>query len=374
MPNGVRASIKQVAGAVQQAFEDAGAVLREPDSLQPAEVLLDLYGEDIRARAYVTDDPVLGEQMLRPDFTVPIVQMHMAHGAEPARYTYNGSVWRKQLAGSERRPENTQVGFELFDRNNPAAADAEVFALVNSVLSEISGLGTIGVATGDVGILQAAVRGLSTTERRKSALLRHLWHPARFKQLLDRFSGQSAVPAGRDALVAVAAHHDVEKMVIEAGTMVGLRSVTEISARVRDLVEDSATPPIPLAEYDVVNRILTLKSGSLDALRELRLLQADMPVLKPAVDRMEARLTALEARGIAVDALPFEGNYGLTAMEYYDGFVFGFYADHGPDRLTLASGGRYDALTRVLGQGRSIPAVGVVILPEALVSVKGGAI
>jgi ATP phosphoribosyltransferase regulatory subunit len=50
-------------------------------------------------------------------------------------------------------------------------------------------------------------------------------------------------------------------------------------------------------------------------------------------------------------------------MEYYDGFVFGFFAPARPDLPPVASGGRYDALTRVLGQGRSIPAVGGVIRP-----------
>ena len=35
-------------------FEATGAVRVEEDILQQADVLLDLYGEDIRARAYVT--------------------------------------------------------------------------------------------------------------------------------------------------------------------------------------------------------------------------------------------------------------------------------------------------------------------------------
>ena len=66
------------------AFREAGAVEVSPDILLPAGALLDLYGEDIRARAYVTTDPVRGEVMLRPDFTVPLVQLHMAGGAELA--------------------------------------------------------------------------------------------------------------------------------------------------------------------------------------------------------------------------------------------------------------------------------------------------
>ena len=50
-----------------QSFREAGAVEVAPDILLPADRLLDLYGEDIRARAYVTTDPVRGEMMLRND-------------------------------------------------------------------------------------------------------------------------------------------------------------------------------------------------------------------------------------------------------------------------------------------------------------------
>ena len=95
-----------------------------------ADTLLDLYGEDIRARAYTTDDPDRGEMMLRPDFTVPVVEMHAEHGAEPARYTYLGEVFRKQPVGSGRPSEYLQLGFELFDTGDPARADAEVFRAV----------------------------------------------------------------------------------------------------------------------------------------------------------------------------------------------------------------------------------------------------
>ena len=99
--------------ALRDRFDAAGAKVVEPPILQPAEVLLDLYGEDIRARAYVTSDALRGEQMLRPDFTVPVVQMHMAYGAEPARYTYAGEVFRRQEDDPERASEYLQVGFEV---------------------------------------------------------------------------------------------------------------------------------------------------------------------------------------------------------------------------------------------------------------------
>ena len=54
--------------------------------------------------------------------------------------------------------------------------------------------------------------------------------------------------------------------------------------------------------------------------------------------------------------------------------MFGFTAENRPDLPVVASGGRYDALTQVLGQGRSIAAVGGVIRPEVLVAVQEGAV
>ena len=98
---------------LRAAFVEAGATNVDCAILQSAETLLDLYGEDIRARAYVTQDPARGEVMLRPDFTVPVVQMHMETGAAPSRYTYCGEVFRRQEDHPERASEYFQVGFEL---------------------------------------------------------------------------------------------------------------------------------------------------------------------------------------------------------------------------------------------------------------------
>lgn len=133
-----KAAIRSEAERFFAAFQAAGAVAFEADHLLPADTLLDLYGEDIRARAYVTHDPNRGEMMLRPDFTVPVVQRHMSDGAEPARYSYMGEVFRKQEASPARASEYLQVGYELFDRDDPARADAEVFALLPNCLPHMA--------------------------------------------------------------------------------------------------------------------------------------------------------------------------------------------------------------------------------------------
>jgi ATP phosphoribosyltransferase regulatory subunit len=86
---------------------------------------------------------------------------------------------------------------------------------------------------------------------------------------------------------------------------------------------------------------------------------------------MAERMDAMTAKGVEIEDLSFEASYGRTLLEYYDGFVFGFMVEGRPDLPPVASGGRYDALTRVLGKGREIPAVGGVIRPE-LVHMLGG--
>jgi ATP phosphoribosyltransferase regulatory subunit len=356
-----RATIRAEAARLRALFEADRAQPVETGILQPAEVLLDLYGEDIRARAYVTSDALRGEQMLRPDFTVPVVQMHMEHGAEPACYTYSGEVFRRQEDDPDRANEYMQVGFEVFERDAPEAADARVFALMFNTLAPLG----LRAATGDIGILMAAVDGLQTTPRRKDALRRHIWRPRRFRALIERFSGRAKVPESRAALLASA------DPMADAGPMIGLRSHAEIAARIAALREDAQAPPISENEVALLDAILTVRETCPNALEHLRDIAVDMPAIRTAVERLEGRLEAMERRGIDVDALDFEASYGRTHMEYYDGFVFGFYAEARPDLPPVATGGRYDALTRQLGRGREIPAVGGVIRPGLVVELGG---
>ncbi|MGR1581583.1 ATP phosphoribosyltransferase regulatory subunit [Thalassobius sp. S69A] len=357
-----RATIRARAAQLRAGFEAEGAQPVETAILQPAGTLLDLYGEDIRARAYVTSDALRGEQMLRPDFTVPVVQMHMEYGAEPARYTYAGEVFRRQEDDAARANEYTQVGYEVFERNNPVDADAEVFCLIKSAL----GSTPLRAATGDIGILMAAVEGLDTSAARKAALRRHIWHPRRFRALIDRYAGRAPVPAARAALLAA------DDPFANGAPQIGLRSRSEVEARIATLRADAATPPISEREVSLLDAILSVRESLPNALEHLRDIAVDLPAIEAAVERLAARMKALDKRGIDIETLDFEASYGRTSMEYYDGFVFGFYAEARADLPAVATGGRYDALTRVLGQGAEIPAVGGVIRPGLLIDLEAG--
>ena len=354
-----RAQTLAKAAALRSLFEAAGAVPVDPPILQPAETLLDLYGEDIRARAYVTSDAMRGEQMLRPDFTVPVVQMHMSDGAEPARYTYAGEVFRRQEHDPDRANEFMQAGFEIFDGSNPAAADAEVFALISQAVAPLN----LRAVTGDIGILMAAVEGLQTTAPRKAALLRHIWRPRRFKALLDRYAGR-IMPSKERAALLERSDFPI------AAPLIGRRGRSEIEKRITLLREDAATPLLGEGEVALLDALLRIRETMPFALERLRDLAVDLPSISAAVGRLAARSEAMAARGIDVDHLAFETSFGRTSMEYYDGFVFGFFYEQRPDFPAVATGGRYDALTRRLGAGREIPAVGGVLRPGLMLELE----
>ncbi|MBL1436401.1 MAG: ATP phosphoribosyltransferase regulatory subunit [Rhodobacteraceae bacterium] len=359
------AALRAEVGRLMAGFAENGAVAVEPAALLPADILIDLYGEDLRARAYTTHDPILGEQMLRPDFTVPVAQMHLESGAAKGRYAYAGSVWRRQEPGSARPVEYLQCGFEAFGDTNTAQADAEVFALLAEALRGAP----VAPIVGDMGIILAGIAALETTAPRKAALMRHLWRPERFKRLLERYAAPTPQNKSRGALLTAVKTNTLEALLGTHGPTIGLRSVAEIQKRAEVLLEDANTPPIPATQVALLERALGIKAPMGEAIKALRKIAIEMPALTLATDMIEARAEAISTFGIDGFQLPFEASYGRTTLEYYDGFVFGFAAEGRTDLPQIAQGGRYGALTRAMG--RETPAVGGIIRPEALLALGG---
>jgi len=122
------------------------------------------------------------------------------------------------------------------------------------------------------------------------------------------------------------------------------------------LDDDARGAPIPGKEAVSIGAILNLKAKLPEASERLADILGDVP----SVRRLRARVAALDRRGVDVEALEFEGSYGRSTMEYYDGFVFGFYAAEAP-LPPVATGGRYDALTAAMG--RQVPAMGGMVRP-----------
>src|SRR5271157_1001293 len=96
-------------------YQRAGYVRAEPPILQPAEPFLDMSGEDIRRRMYLTTDASGRELCLRPDLTIPVSRDYLAsaNAGRPAGFCYLGPVFRYR---SEASAEFPQAGIESFGR------------------------------------------------------------------------------------------------------------------------------------------------------------------------------------------------------------------------------------------------------------------
>ena len=99
-----------------------------PALIQPAEPFLDLSGEEIRQRMFLTTDRRGKELCLRPDFTIAVSRDYLASAAagRAAGFCYLGPVFRQ---GDDGPSEFLQAGVESFGRTDTAAADAEMLSL-----------------------------------------------------------------------------------------------------------------------------------------------------------------------------------------------------------------------------------------------------
>ncbi len=359
----LRAEIEKL----MEKFKVAGALELDLPSLLDSSVLIDLYGEDIRNRAFVATDPLGEKKFLRPDFTVPIVQMHLAMKRNHGKYSYAGPVWRSQPFGSRRPSEYYQVGFEYFHQVESSVADAEVFKLFQSC--------TVGLdlksEIGDMGIMRAIVNCLDISDNKRRLLLRHLWRPERFRQLLHQLSSGDHLTKSRKVLFQVIRDEKIRDYVKDNGPVIGQRSIDEIIDRAKELMIEESKKPILQSEVSMIEKLQTLRCSLCDAPEKIKEFLFLGNELKKVCDNISKRIQAMTELDIDIRKLNFASNLARTRLEYYDGFIFSSSIKGRPDLPPVAQGGRYDALTSILSKGRRIPAVGGIVRPEILLSVKG---
>lgn len=363
--------LKEELGRLSGLFELDGALTVEMPSLVDSEVLLDLYGEELNSRAYIVEDPVRGNLMLRPDFTVPIVQMHLDSGSEAEKYCYAGKVWRKQSQFSLRQTEYWQAGFEHFGGRNVPADDVAAFSLIRKAIGNLD----LEIVTGDLGILRSAINGLTTNTRCKKALLRQLWRPARFRQTLQYFSSPSSfIKDSQLKLIEALKVGNLKKELSQLGPIVGLRGAQDIINRIEFIAEDSRENQINELDLKLLEDLLSISCPLVDATRYIKKISRLNAELNEAIILLENRLDAMSDAKVDTNKMSFEVSFGRTSMEYYDGFVFEIHADKTGILAPVAQGGRYDELTKFFnksGDGENVlSAVGGIIRPEILIDLK----
>jgi ATP phosphoribosyltransferase regulatory subunit len=371
------------AQALVASYARAGYTQTEPPVLQPAEPFLDLSGEDIRRRMFLTADPDGRELCLRPDLTIPVSRDYLAspQAGKPAGFCYLGAVFRHREGAPA---EFLQAGIESFGRADKAAADAEMLALGLEATSQY-GVGAPEIRIGDVGLFAAFIAALDLAPAWKRRLIKDFNRKTSLKHDLDQltlaaangskeYQGVLAALAGSDRN---AAHHLVTDLLSIAGiAAVGGRSVAEIADRFLEQSALNAPTRLPRETRALIERFLSVEGDPDEAAGELHALSADAKIsLSPALDLFETRTGFLAARGVDVRAIKFATAFG-RGFDYYTGFVFEL--QQGTEnsariKSPLVAGGRYDGLLTRLGAREAIPAVGFAASIDELATVGGAA-
>jgi len=368
------------AEALVASYERAGYARVAPAMLQPAEPFLDLSGEDIRRRMYLTTAPDGSEYCLRPDLTIPVSRDYLSSSlaGKAAGFCYLGPVFRHR---SDAPAEFLQAGIESFGRSDKAAADAETLSLGLEATAHY-GVSMPDIQIGDVALFAGLIAGLELPPAWKRRLVKDFNRKSNLAQDLDRLvlGGNNARPEYQGVLAALAgsdpkgAHALVTDLLSIAGiNAVGGRSVGEIAERFLEQSALGASAKLPRDVRGLIERFLAVQGNPDEATAALRGMAADVNMtsaLAPTLDQFESRTGFLEARGVDVRRVRFSTAFG-RGFDYYTGFVFEL---TDPERTgdPLVAGGRYDELLTRLGSSQPIPAVGFSVWIERL-AVYGGA-
>lgn len=354
----------------------AGYARAEPPVLQPASVFLDQSGEDIHGRLYLTSDAAGGDYCLRPEYTIPVFRFYLASSGagRPAAYSYLGPVFRFRADGPG---EFIQAGLESFGRRDREAADAEILTLALEAAEASSGL-SLSTRIGDVGLFRRLLDALGLPDVWKRRIRRSYSQGQSIDQMLADSNGRDSFEhAGVLTALANADHAEaralVEDLLAIAGiASVGGRSPTEIAERFLEQASMKGGPGVSAEQGEALRRYLSISGDPDSGSAALRTLADDAGLdIGEALDDFDARLNFIAARGVDLDRLSFSARFGRR-LDYYTGFVFEA-VDPGRPAAPVIGGGRYDQLSRALGAGEDIPAVGAAIWCERMALTSSGA-
>ncbi|MCH9018062.1 MAG: ATP phosphoribosyltransferase regulatory subunit [Chloroflexi bacterium] len=363
----------------------------ETPVLEPTELFLRKSGGELASQLYSFTDAGSNSVSLRPEFTSPIMRHYLENAANitlPARWQYCGPVFRFDVSHPEASSQFTQVGGELIG-SSEIAADVELLNLAVAVPSQL-GLDGWVLQLADLDILDSLLEPVGVSERARSFIIQSM---PRLRE------GRSAVPGlleegrrlhlvgGSNGSIA-SGDVDSEDAALRQAVQ-GLNDTQARSVLLGLLQWNSADQLGQRTPEDVVERLLQKIRGTdnEEKLRQGLELASDLAVIKgepgPALQSVKKTLASAGANQDAVDRLSevislmshgpdIKGQVVLDfslvrGLAYYNGVIFEVSHPGWPG--TLGGGGRYDTLSRALGGGDAVPALGFAYNLDALISI-----
>ncbi|MFK0384854.1 ATP phosphoribosyltransferase regulatory subunit [Agrobacterium sp. NPDC090273] len=342
--------------------------------IQPAEPFLDMAGEDLRRRIFMTESETGESLCLRPEFTIPVCLRHIETATgTPRRYSYLGEVFRQRREGSN---EFYQAGIEDLGDPDIAASDARAVSDATAVLKRLLPGRTLTVTLGDQQVFEAVVAALGLPLGWQKRLVQAFGDMAQLEALLDSLVHPKPM-TGLDARVAGLLATGEEKVLVdyidsvmqETGYSTNAsRSPQEIARRLREKLALAATR-LPDESFGLLKQFLSLQAPLPEASRTLADFAEKAKLkLDGALSAFDKRVAALANAGVALETVTYRAAFGRP-LDYYTGLVFEV-VEAGGDSV-LAGGGRFDRLLTLLGAKEKIPAVGFSLWLDRIEAIRG---
>ncbi len=349
---------------ILDAFERFAAERVDTSIIQPAEPFLDIAGEDLRRRIFMTQSESGESLCLRPEFTIPVCLRHIeiATGT-PKRYAYLGQVFRQRRDGDN---EFYQAGIEDLGDETMARADARAIVQAKSIVASVLPGQSLKIVIGDQGVFEAVVGALGLASGWQKRLIHAFGQISQLQNMLDRLahpqkmSGLSDevsqyLAEGNDA--GLIAHIDATMEKTGYSTHAS-RSPTEIVRRLKEKLALSETSLDPY-KLSVLSEFLSLDVPLYQAPALLTGFAKRTGLkLDHTVEAFEERVASLMEQGADLSDFSWRAAFGRP-LDYYTGLVFEI-TERGQS-VVLAGGGRFDRMLTLLGAPRHIPAVGFAL-------------
>jgi ATP phosphoribosyltransferase regulatory subunit len=330
--------------------------------IQPAAPFLDMAGEDLRRRIFLTESET-GEQLcLRPEFTIPVCLSHIADGSHtPARYAYLGEVFRQRRAGGS---EFFQAGIEDLGEADTARADARSLAEAVEMVRLAAPKAKLEILLGDQNVFEAVLKALGLPRGWRMRLARTFGNAALLKETLNALAGEQPRPDLNAEMAKLAAKGDAARLTQALAAEMEAtgfpahagREAGDIAARLIEKAELSSVK-MSKKQFAALNEFLALREPLSEAAAHLEQFSAAEGIkLDGALEAFSARIGEMAKLGLEANAVTYDAAFGRP-LDYYTGLVFEIRTrnnDIGP----LAGGGRYDRLLTLLGANKPIPGVG----------------
>ncbi len=338
--------------------------------LQPADPFLDMAGEDLRSRIFLTENENGDSLCLRPEFTIPVCRNHIAlNAATPKRYSYIGEVFRQRREGGT---SFHQAGIEDLGGDNEPASDARSLSDALNAVHQAAPNASLQVLLGDQSVFEAVLASLGLPRGWQKKLARAFGSAELLEQALQDLASPrlgNVIPErlrqivdeqGEDALVTALA----QEMQVAGISPAAGRSPSEIARRLMEKQQ--------LAAVQLADRVLTALKTFLSI--RVPLEQATVQLtefaeqngldLGAALQSFGKRVEEMRKTGIDLAIITYDAGFGRP-LDYYTGLVYEI-TSRDADCGVIVGGGRYDRLLTMLGAKERISGVGFSIWLDRL--------